>query len=128
MNNIDSGALSAIEDRQSLFTHREEYNPWGQPPASHHVFDFEGDVVSVYLIPKMLTSSSPISANLTSGYDYFVTEAPGPLPSTELEAWETLSDEALAALYDEAAEEDQFLAQIGLAHYAKVLRQEEEAE
>lgn len=40
--------------------------------------------------------------------------------------WETLSDEDLTALYAEAAEEDETLVQLGLAHYAEVLKQEEE--
>jgi hypothetical protein len=44
-------------------------------------------------------------------------------------AWDTpLTDEELTALYAEAAEEDKELVQLGLVHYAKVLKHEEEIE
>lgn len=49
-------------------------------------------------------------------------------PGEKLQALENISDKELAALYAEAAEEDAELARIGLAHYAKLLKQEEESE
>jgi hypothetical protein len=130
MSNIDS----KVYEIQSSYTHHEHSEQWGQPPASHYVFSVEGGVIHGYLISVMPTSSSPASAksytlsNLTSGYDYFLIESPEPNLGIELEVWDNLSDETLAALYEEAAEEDQLLAQLGLAHYAEILRQEEEAE
>lgn len=42
--------------------------------------------------------------------------------------WDRLTDEDLAILYAEAAEEDEELAQLGLAHYADILRLEEDVE
>ena len=48
---------------------------------------------------------------------------------TKLKVWDTpLNDEELTALYAEAAEEDEELVQLGLVHYAEVLKQEEEIE
>lgn len=46
----------------------------------------------------------------------------------KLNAWDNLKDEELIALYAEAAEVDEELVNLGLAHYAEILRQEEEME
>ncbi|MCI0529727.1 MAG: hypothetical protein L0Y56_19980, partial [Nitrospira sp.] len=45
--------------------------------------------------------------------------------AVDSDPWINFSDEELAALYAEAAEEDQSLAQLGLAHYNETLKQEE---
>jgi hypothetical protein len=50
-------------------------------------------------------------------------ESPVPQPAEEALSIEEIQ---LAELYAEFAEEDRQLAAIGLAHYAKVLREEEE--
>jgi hypothetical protein len=46
----------------------------------------------------------------------------------KLNAWDNFSDEELTILYAEAAEEDEELANLGLAHYSEILRQEEDIE
>lgn len=48
--------------------------------------------------------------------------------TTEASNWNNLSDEDLKALYQESAEEDRYLAQLGLTHYADTLHREEDAE
>lgn len=44
----------------------------------------------------------------------------------KLKDWDNLSDEELAALYAEAAQEDEELVNLGVVHYAQILEQEEE--
>lgn len=129
MNNTNNNKIpTAIDETQLLDALGECGDQWGQPPASHYAFSVEGNVVRGNLIPNTITSSFHPSANLTSSHGYFLVETAEPIVDTELDAWDTLSDEALMALYEEAAEEDQMLAQLGLEHYAEVLRQEEESE
>jgi len=49
-----------------------------------------------------------------------------PHQQTEFDVKDELSEEELAALYAEAAQEDEELARLGLAHYAQILEQEEQ--
>ena len=113
MSNLDSRTATTMDE--SL----ERGEQWGQPPASHYVFSHEADEMRWYLAWIFPTSSS---------YAFPPLKAPESTLDSSLEDWDTLSDEELAALYDEAAEEDLLLAESGLADYAAALRQEEESE
>jgi hypothetical protein len=129
MDNINSGKiLTVVNETQAFNALDERGDQWGQPPASHYVFSVENNMMRGNLIPNVVTSSSPLTTNLTSGYSYFLAEVAEPAVDTKLDAWDTLSDEDLVALYAEAAEEDLMLAQLGLEHYVEILEQEEESE
>ncbi len=47
--------------------------------------------------------------------------------AAEARNWDSLSDEDLTVLYQESAEEDRYLAQLGLTAYAAALHREEAA-
>jgi hypothetical protein len=117
-----------IIDETQAFGALNEDDRWGQPPASHYIFSIQDNVMFGYPSYNIITSSSYTSTNLTSRCVYLPTDIAEPMLDTTLSPWDALSDEELATLYAEAAEEDQLLAQLGLEHYAEVLRQEEESE
>jgi hypothetical protein len=126
MDNINSSKTLTVVNETQAFDALDDQ--WGQPPASHYVFSVENNMMRGHLIPNIVTSSSPLTTNLTSGYSYFLVEVAEPAVDTKLDAWDTLSDEDLVALYAEATEEDLMLAQLGLEHYVEILEQEEESE
>ncbi len=116
----------AAERTQSIHF-RGEYDQWGQPPANHYILYVEGEIVYGSIVGE-LTSSSDVSADQLSSSTFFLKGASEPELEKRQNLWDVLSDEELTVLYAEAAEEDQQLAQLGLAHYAEILRQEEDAE
>lgn len=86
---------------------------------------------SLYQSSAIPANFAGISRNATIFFlKPLITDYQFPEPDLDMEqkARETLTIEELTALYEEAAEEDKELAQIGLAHYAEVLKQEEEIE
>ncbi len=70
--------------------------------------------VAQELLAKQLTASEPTIKN---DLDDQI--------NAKLNAWDTLSDKDMAALYNDTATEDLELAQLGLAHYTRTLEQEE---
>jgi hypothetical protein len=128
MNRPDSTITFTIDERQSPHSQADDREQWGQPPANQYVFSVQGTAMRGYLLSSMPTSSPFTSANLASDYGYLLVETPGSVSDMQLEDWSILSDEDLAAVYEEVAEEDRLLAHLGLSHYAEILRQEEESE
>ena len=89
-------------------------------------FDMLGNTAAVVTVPanslRRPTAADRPVVRQSAEYDIIISQ------SVEREPRERLSDEQLAALYAEAAEEDRLLAQLGLARYAEILRDEEEDE
>lgn len=67
MSKVDSIAEPPVERRPS-----EDYESWGQPPASYYDFKVEGRVMRGVLIPKMHTTASGITANQPVNATYFL--------------------------------------------------------
>jgi hypothetical protein len=116
-----------VVERTQPIHFRGEYDQWGQPSANHYNLYVEGGIVYGSILAE-LTSSSDVSANQLSSSVFFLKGAPESGLEKRQNLWNILSDEELKTLYAEAAEEDQQLAQLGLAHYIEILRQEEDSE
>lgn len=116
MTTIDSRFEIELGDTPVYVTSesKEGYLCWGQPPASHYFFLPMGTTLRGQLISG---NASPMHISSTSDYGPVLT--PDPQDALMDDA------EALRKMYAEFAEEDQLLAQTGLAHYAQMLRQEE---
>ncbi len=122
-----SGCLTPVAENTQPVYLRDENGGWGQPPASQYVLSVEDGVMYGSML-GMLTSSSDMSTNRLSSSVYSLEERLEVGPCAAQEPWENLSDEELLALYAEVIDEDRDLAQLGLAHYAEILRQEEASE
>lgn len=74
MSKIDSKTSTPVERKPSPYAHSEDYEGWGQPPASYYDFKVEGRVMRGVLISKMHTSASGTSANQPINSTYFLVE------------------------------------------------------
>lgn len=74
MSTVDSITGIPVEKRPSPYVHPEDYESWGQLPASYYEFKVEGGVMHGVLISNMQTSASGISANQPINSTYFLVE------------------------------------------------------
>jgi len=119
MTHVRSNEFFVRENRPDLYIHSEN-EQWVQPSITHYDFYLDGQVM-YGSISKSATSSGTIALYCEAGQQPLI------LPDEKTKAWEDLSDEELAILYEETADEDQMLANLGFDHYAQLLELEEES-
>ena len=84
MNHVNSSASTLNPTVSVYVTSESPDSGWGQPPASHYTFTYQGTRLIGELIAGVYLPSSPQDTPIDSRL------------ASEFAAWETASDEALS--------------------------------